>query len=70
MRKIMIAVAALLVVSPAVANHTSSIEKIVYYYEDSSYRDLLGETVYYCDGTDVTYGFVSSVTQETLYTCP
>jgi hypothetical protein len=70
MRKILIAVAGLLAVSPALANSSAPIERIVNYYDDASFRNQVGQTTYYCDNTDVTTGFVSSETQEIYYGCP
>ena len=67
MRKLMIAVAALLVVSPAAANN-SPVEKVVTYYLD--FYTPIGESTYYCDGTIVTTGMVTAETTEVYYGCP
>ena len=68
MRKFVIALVAVFTVVPSVSA-SGSIEKHVTYYDSDMYYTQVGDATFYCDGSIVTNGLVTSSAVEVYYGC-
>ncbi len=69
MRKAIVVLAALFVAAPAAAYYPGQIESRTVYYDDDNYRNQVGETFFYCDGSNQTTGLVTSSAVAEYYGC-